>query len=436
MQIVKQKRKIDYDRLEYLYNNPAELSIILGYDRLLPVHEEWIRYIWTRPEDNVLQAHRNSWKTTSVLVIGCIWYLLFNPEKTILITRKTIDGASSILEQITRHYLLHLPLLYEELFGKPFILTDYNKTRITLPTKKKITKEGSIEVMGMGGSITGSHYDIIIADDIITLKDRISPAEREATKNYIRELKNVKTIGGKIGYTGTPWHKDDGFSILPAAIKYPVGKIKIPGFTKEVLDDIKRSTTASLFAANYLLEHIADENREFVNPNFAKWIPGRKTTGHVDPAYDGNNTTAFSLIYEEAGRVKVRGWVWRKNVVDLYSRISGLAKENNCQVIYYEKNADKGVGVQEFRKYFPAISLYTEHENKHNKISVTIKSRWKDIDFDYEIQPEYLNQVLDYEAGADIDDAPDSLATIIKLVKPGQSSAPAMVTATGKKFNF
>ena len=44
---------------------------------------------------------------------------------------------------------------------------------------------------------------------------RLSQAERERTKLAYMELQNIKNRGGRFINTGTPWHKDDAFSIMP-----------------------------------------------------------------------------------------------------------------------------------------------------------------------------------------------------------------------------
>lgn len=61
--------------------------------------------------------------------------------------------------------------------------------------------------IGIGGSLTGKHADIVITDDIVNLRDRMSAAERERTIAVYRELQNIKNRGGRIINTGTPWHK-------------------------------------------------------------------------------------------------------------------------------------------------------------------------------------------------------------------------------------
>jgi hypothetical protein len=104
---------------------------------------------------------------------------------------------------------------------------------------------------------------LIVADDIITLEDRISKAEREYVKLYIQELINVVRDSCKIVFTGTPWHKDDAFSIMPNIQRYDCYSTGLINAT--MLQTIRDSMTSSLFAANYELKHIADKDAMFTN---------------------------------------------------------------------------------------------------------------------------------------------------------------------------
>ena len=56
--------------------------------------------------------------------------------------------------------------------------------------------------------------------NIVNMKDRKSKAERERTKLVYQELINIRNPGGRIINTGTPWHKEDAFCLMPAAEKY------------------------------------------------------------------------------------------------------------------------------------------------------------------------------------------------------------------------
>ena len=65
------------------------------------------------------------------------------------------------------------------IWGVPVELT--TSTQGEISTNLTNDPRGSAQLTGMGinGSLTGKHYDIIFTDDIVNLKDRVSRAERE-----------------------------------------------------------------------------------------------------------------------------------------------------------------------------------------------------------------------------------------------------------------
>lgn len=141
--------------------------------------------------------------------------------------------------------------------------------------------------LGIGTSITGKHSDFVFTDDIVNLRDRMSGAERERTKAAYRELQNIKKRSGRIVNTGTPWHKADCFSIMPEPDVYDCYKTGL--ITPEELEKLRKSMTASLFAANYEMRHIASEDALF--PEAAKFMHDpsllRDGISHVDASYGG-----------------------------------------------------------------------------------------------------------------------------------------------------
>lgn len=418
------------EEIQKLLKEPYKLGHYLGFTKLRPFHSEWIRKYWLSKDDYILQAHRNSYKTTGVIVTGYIWYSLQYPDDTVLLVREEGKNAENTITTIAG--LLkseEVRYLYQELYGiKDFQLVKDNRNSIILPTKTKITIEGSLDCIGMGGSLTGRHYKKIIADDIITIKDRVSKAKREETKYVLMELENIKTADGTLSVSGTPWHKDDGFTILPTADKFPIGSIDIPDLTKIKIDDIRQRTTASLFASNYLLKHIAEEGRIFSEAKFIQWDRNQTCRGWVDPAYSGKCTTSLTLIYFDDKKIIVKGWAWRQDITELYEKIKIICGMYNCGTLFIESNADQGLSAKDMAKIYPSVRPIREKENKHNKIISYAKQNWIDIYFDNDCQEDYLSQVIDYEEGQEPMDAPDGLASLIRQIKPDNVSVKKSIS--------
>ncbi len=404
---------------------PHKLGWFLGYNDLNEIHSRWIKRIWGQDKSRTLWAHRGSFKTTSIVVVGAIWYALFNPDDPILICRKTHTNACNILATISKHYKgAEMKALYGELYDiNDFRLIMDRRDRIVLPTKTSKTEEGSMDAAGTDSSVTGTHYPRIHTDDIITIKDRISKAERLRTLAFIMELKNVLNPGGAQTNTGTPWHRDDGYQFLPPAEKFPIGSTGIQRFTPEHVAELKREMTHSLFSANYELNHISDEEREFDDPVWGDWPADLQwAKAYLDPAYSGDHHTALTMIGYKNGQHYARGWVWRMHVTKLYRKIASLMRQFKGGTLYVETNADKGMSADGLRKVWPSVRERHESINKHIKILTYAAAFFCQLIWAHDTQPEYMAQVLDYKEGEEPDDAPDSLAGMIRELKLGKKS--------------
>ncbi|MCK6381872.1 MAG: hypothetical protein L6Q54_11595 [Leptospiraceae bacterium] len=346
-----------------------------------------------------------------------------NPEITILILRKT--------ETTSREILISVSKKIESESGVKFFKTAYDfekiigdvwaSNKINLSIKKNITVESNLEAIGIGGSITGKHYDLIIVDDIITSEDRYSKAEREKVKNYVQELLNIiKKPNGRIIFTGTPWHKDDAWGtiklIAGEAALYDVYNTGI--FSDAEIKKQKSQMSSSLFSANYELKHIPSEGRFFPDPIYGEWENGCHNIAYLDTAYDGKNHTALCL----AGRIpnnkiQVTGWTWRKSVTQCYSDIIEIVKRYKTGTLYVESNADKGFSAKDLRKLRGGMveDVY-EKQPKLEKIDHYARGNWHRLVFAHDCQKDFLNHILDFEEGVDPDDEADSLASCLRII--------------------
>jgi len=402
-----------------LWEEPHKLGWILGYDKLSEIHSEWIKYIFQSKDTVVLQAHRNAYKTTA-MVVGVIRHLLFYPETTILIMRKSATDAEKILQEIQQHYEREpLRNIYQTYGVKEPMGDKWRASSFSLSTKKLVTKEANVECLGIDSSLTGAHYDKILLDDIITIDDRMSKTTREKTKVRLAEMVNIpRRPHGTISVTGTPWHPDDGYKNLPPPKTYSIYTLDPPILGQKEIDSIREKMPPSLFAANYELKHISDNDRYFKNPQYA-WIDKIDPIGFIDTAFGGGNNTAFAIGFEFEGLYYLKGWSWPESIVDLYSKIASLGKSHHTGSIEIETNADKGASFREFKKYWPSVREFNERENKHNRIINYLYHPWKDVRIDpsvtnSEAGSRWLNNLLAYEEGVEPDDEADSAAGLMR----------------------
>lgn len=403
-----------------LLYKPIRFAKTLGFDKLNELNNKWIVEMVRGKQDRTLQASRGTYKTTCVSFALAITIILL-PNKRTLFIRKTDTDVKEVIKQVQKILLdEHTQYIVNCIYGVSLKLTIQSATEISTNLTTDMKGTSQLVGTGIGSSLTGKHFDRIFTDDIVNVKDRISQAERENTKLVYQELQNIKNRGGKIFNTGTPWAKEDCFSIMPEAVKYNCYHPLIRQIISDSdLEHIRHNMSPSLFAANYELKHIADENVLFGEPKQNANIERvRYGVCHIDSAFYGEDFTAFTIMVYSEGTYYVLGKMWRKHVEDCYGEILNLYSRNACGKMYIEKNADKGMVARDLKNLGIRIVPYTEKMNKHIKISTYLKAIWNDVCFVDGTDAEYINQICDYTEEAEHDDAPDSAACLARLLYP------------------
>lgn len=401
--------------LELIWNNPIEIGHWVGFKDLTELHNQWLKMFLFSDYDITLQGHRGSYKTTTLSLFFAI-HTIIKPNETIMFFRKT--GVNEVILQ-TGNILQSgcMNEIVNAIYGKDLKLL--KASSFAIETNLRTTVSGANQVTGRGvfGSVTGLHADIVVTDDIVNVQDRISSAEREHTKTVYQELQNIKNRGGRFINTGTPWHKEDCFTLMPNPIKFDCYSTGL--MSKEDIEHIRQHMSPSLFAANYELKHIAAENIIFTEP-----VQGADSAlvnggiAHLDSAFYGEDYTAFSIMAYHDGRYYLYGRIWRKHVEDCYNTIIDLYQKFLCGKLYTEKNADKGMVARDLRNRGVRTVPYDESTNKHIKIVTYLKAIWPEIVFVEGTDPEYIEQICDYTEDAAHDDAPDSAACLARLMYP------------------
>ena len=249
-----------------LKEQPYKIGHFVGFKDLTELHNRWLRSFLYGKEDITLLAHRGSYKTTDLSLFLAI-HAVIKPNETVDFFRKTDTDVTEVMNQTAK--ILKTGAMREVarmLYGTDLILE--KETANEIHTNLCTSTKGASQILGLGitTSITGKHADIVVTDDIVNIKDRISKAERERTKIQYMELQNIVNRGGRFINTGTPWHKEDAISLMPNVQKYDCYSTGL--IDRQKLEQLRESMSDSLFAANYELKHIADANAMFTSPQF------------------------------------------------------------------------------------------------------------------------------------------------------------------------
>lgn len=403
----------------YLLRHPAEYGRRLGYSLLKSeLHGAWLqKIIWGRT-DYTLQAHRGSYKTTT-LEVALADILITQRRKNIIFLRKTNDDVAEVILAV-QNILLH-PLtqaMMQALTGQPLELYKATSKQITTSLYARAGGSPQLLGIGLGGSLTGKHADLIITDDIVNRLDRQSRAERERTKAIYQELQNLRNPGGRIVNCGTPWHKEDAFGLMPAPDLYDCYATGI--LSQDQIGMLRQNMSPSLFAANYELRHIASEGAIFTKTPLTAAEDPTILLGdgiaHIDAAYGGEDYTALTLARKVGSTIFIFGKLWQRHIDTVLHSALAACKKYRCGPVYCESNGDKGYLAHEIRRRGYDAYSYTEDMNKYIKISTYLKKWWSSIRFVRGTDPDYIAQIMDFSDAAAHDDAADSAACVCRLL--------------------
>lgn len=190
----------------------------LGLD--VPPHQEsWIHHLES-DEDLLVLAPRDHGKTT----VFCRAYpehqALVNPNMRILILSKTHRQAEKTLD-----------LIEQDLQGNPLIQRDYydelrdyhRKDNMLYFNRTEAQRDATIEAAGLLGAITGSHFDLIIADDLIDDESTRTKQRMDNVHQWFQgTVEPLLEPWGRMIIVGTRKHYNDLYGRLIDSDAYTV----------------------------------------------------------------------------------------------------------------------------------------------------------------------------------------------------------------------
>lgn len=209
---------------------------------------------------------------------------------------------------------------------------------------------------------------------------------------------------------------EDGTSLWPE-------KFKIENVLK-----LRVRIGESRFSALYQQIPLDVLERIFSDPNFSEAPKDIKIFAFWDPAFrkaakkrDFNGFTAGGS--SDGKFYVIAGEIWRAKLNESYVRVEKLCKQYHVSKLFIENN--KGEDALEFEMFRRGIwsKGITSSEDKDFRIQQYARLNWDKIHFSKFVSQKYLNQILEYSDVVERhDDAPDSLAGLIKETKFGPQS--------------
>src|SRR3989454_1760398 len=221
---------------------------VLNYGDRVPIregpHALLCKFVEKRTGHNALdgaryrkiEMPRETGKTTLVTEAYVVQRICANQDIAILIANEKEQNAKDFLSEIKHQFETNelLRALFPEVIPPDFNDTTWSASRIIV-NRQSGRKEPTVSVIGVGGTVTGMHYDLIVCDDIIS---------REAMENaragswqimhqvnrWIHQLEPLLNSNAdpfpEIIFIGTRWWHKDSYEHIEDAFGY--GDVKRP----------------------------------------------------------------------------------------------------------------------------------------------------------------------------------------------------------------
>ena len=151
--------------VRFLLNNPVKFANALGFDKLGALHNNWIKEMVKGKEDHTLQASRGTYKTTCVSIALALIIILL-PNKRTAFFRKTDSDTREIIKQVQKILLdPHTQYFVQQIYGVNLMLATQNTSEVTTNLTTDIRGTSQLTGLGIGGSVTGKHFDFIFTDE-------------------------------------------------------------------------------------------------------------------------------------------------------------------------------------------------------------------------------------------------------------------------------
>lgn len=189
----------------------------LGLGEPTPAQYAMADALQNGPADMQLQAGRGFGKS---VITACLasWFLLKDPNATIMVVSATGNKATEFISMTRR--ILDLVPYCEHM--RPGDHTTDNAFAFDVECRTKVGQDKSCFARGISSQITGSHADYVIGDDIEIEGNCETANAREKLLNKVSEFEQIRNVGGRVIFLGTPQIKDSIYVQLASG--YPVTK--------------------------------------------------------------------------------------------------------------------------------------------------------------------------------------------------------------------
>jgi hypothetical protein len=227
---------------------------------------------------------RGNYKSTIFGEDLSVGILTKNPNARILITSNNKRLAKQRITGVKNQFEKNetFKKAYGDDWKPQFREGVWNDESILISRRTEHFREPSVTVAAVGADITGMHFNVIIADDLVDDKNTKTKEQRDKVFEYFSTLWAILDPGGVLVVLGTHWHPDDAYVRLRKRDEKLIEKGEKPfyhwyvrgcydgpnglyfpeEYPHEALDSL-RAENATRFSAYYLNQPIAQDDLIF-----------------------------------------------------------------------------------------------------------------------------------------------------------------------------
>ena len=308
--------------LKYALSFGAFCREVLGYTDMIQDHDDLCAFLQNPAQRfKLVLMPRYSYKSCIATYGYSLWRLMRQDSLRILIYSHSNRKAEGFLSEIKNHILgMKESSIFRQVYG-PWESDPkrgvWNQAAITISVRQNAQAEPSVDTAGLETGKVGTHYDLIIFDDIVAPENVTTPELMQKTKDIYRGALSLLKPGGDVLVVGTRWNFNDLYGELTEQPhyqtflrksevdgEYPFARI---GLTPEFLAQQKSDQGSHLWSCLYQNEPVSEEDAIFQESHFTTYDPALRfqpdflaslfITCCLDPATgEGEDLAALTVV--------------------------------------------------------------------------------------------------------------------------------------------
>lgn len=429
---------------------PQLMQEVLGYENLAPMHWELAESLQRAEQKRkgLFLLPRGHLKSTEITISYVIQRVLKDPNIRVLITNALLDNSKGFLREIKGHFERNEKL--RALYGDWVNQDDkWSESQVIVKKRTSFSKEPTIQITSVDKSVVSQHYDLIVADDLVTRENISTREQREKVRKYYKDLLDLLEPGGTLLVVGTRWHYDDLYGwllkqpgdreILVRKCRDEHGNPIFPKFTSKDLDDLKAEKGSYEFNCQYNNEPIDEDDADFKRSwfQYMKEPPaGCPVYVTVDPAASTKDSSDYTGVVVnavlngkwhlvEAYRLKANPTEIVDEVFHLHDKYGTRLRSIGIEETMLSASLDYDITrrMQETGKWFTVEKVKHKGRNKETRIRSLIPLFERGNILLNERSPDLEEELMRFPAGQH-DDVLDALAYQLDIVKAGEHYVP------------